>query len=202
MPSGVVGRYRRAGQDEATRPAAHIHRTTYMVPDRRHGLPFVDQARPRPFQHETRLELRRVPQSGVHVEKHLARRAVPAGGRLPAGAGAFDQHRSSHSEPGGELLVDDAWTVFLCQTIAPGSFGPIPIGTSSIEVSQSIESGFRNEFNRDFATNATEGSQHAQSPGGSASILGRDRDACFYRSECVSEAFPVSSAARRIAVHR
>ena len=164
VAGGVVGRYGRAGQDETARPAAPVRRAAHMVPDGRRALPFVDEARRWALQYEGRFQLRGAPQTGVHVEENLARRMVPPGGRLPAGSGALDQHRSGRPEPGGELLVDDARSVRLCQVLTPGRSDPAPVrrsvGASMTGILQHIQPAFCNTFNRVFATHSTVTAEH------------------------------------------
>jgi len=52
-----------------------------------------------------------VPQTGVHVEQNLACGVVLSGGRLSAGSGSFDQHRSGSPELGSEILVNDTGAI-------------------------------------------------------------------------------------------
>ena len=66
----------------------------------------------------------------------------------------------------------------------PAGWVRFPIGATSIEVSQHVQSGSCNEVNRDFATKATGISQISPAPSARGSIRGGDRDACFSRSEC------------------
>jgi hypothetical protein len=58
-----------------------IHSPPHLVPEHRRHLPFIQQARPRPSQHQGRIHRQRLPGGEVYIQEHRG------GGQLLGQAG-------------------------------------------------------------------------------------------------------------------
>lgn len=111
VPGIVVGRHGGSGQDEVPGALAIIDRSAYVIPDRRLELPFVDEPGALSVQDERGICSRGEPGLRVEIETNLAARGLTRRLCLPAGLGAFDQHRSDSIQCIHELCINDPGSV-------------------------------------------------------------------------------------------
>jgi hypothetical protein len=98
-----------------------IHSPPHRVPEHRRHLPFIQQARPGPRQHQGRIHRQRLAGGEVHIQEHRGGGQLMGQARLAAGFGALDQNRSGGAQAGAQLGVGDAGTV--SQAVAGGHRG-------------------------------------------------------------------------------
>jgi hypothetical protein len=84
VPRDVVRWYCGAGQDELPRFRAVIDCPSDLVPDRRLGLPLVDESRGWAIEHQRGIDRNSLSSVQVDIEKDLTRSDLPCRGRLSA----------------------------------------------------------------------------------------------------------------------
>ena len=139
IAGGAAGR--RQGPLQLGRPAAAAHqlgqirhaqsRMSAAGEHRRH-LPFIQQTRPGPRQHQGRIHRQRLAGGGVHIQQHRGGGQLPGQAGLAAGLGALDHHRAGGSQAGARLAVSDAGAVAGGHTAAANA---ADVGTLMLETS-------------------------------------------------------------------
>ena len=111
VAGGVVGWHGRAREDEAARSAPGVARPAHVVPDRRHGLPLVQQPGLGPLEQEFRTHGRHAARIGIDVEQDFACGLALSGGGLAAGARPLDDYGGDRPQPIRQRGVHDSWPV-------------------------------------------------------------------------------------------
>ena len=104
----VIGRNGRPGEDEMAPSGMRVDRVPDVVPDHGGGLPLVDQAGSRPFEHQVGIDRDHVVGSPVHVQKDPARSLLPGRHRLATGPRALDQDGPGRYQAPGQFPVGHA----------------------------------------------------------------------------------------------
>jgi len=84
-----------------------IHSPPQLVPERRRHLPFIQQARPRPSQHQGRIHRQRLGGGEVYIQEHRGGGQLLGQARLAAGFGTLDHHCTGGAQAGVQFGVGD-----------------------------------------------------------------------------------------------
>jgi hypothetical protein len=115
VASIVVDRDTRAGQDELPwLIGVIVDVAPHVVPDARHQLPFVDEARPSTVEKQSRIHESGSPGLLVSIETNDAPGGSQRGLGLAATAWPLDEDGARRPQAHGKLVISEARKIALC----------------------------------------------------------------------------------------